>query len=686
MQAGRETLDLAEAIDRATRYLLAQQHSDGFWIGELEADQTLEADYILLQLWLYPPDQQGVWNPPTRERVQAASRYILEHQMADGGWNLYPGGPASVSACVKAYLALRLAGLETGDPRLQKARERILSLGGAEAANSYTKIYLSYFGLYDRRQTPTIPPELFLLPESGGFSVYEMSSWSRAILAPLAILGARQAARKAPPGLTIQELFSRAEPPKPPFFSWRNFFSWADWALKIWERTDFRPAREKAVEAAAEWMVAHLEDSDGLGAIFPGQINSIMALTELGYGPDHPLLQREIAALDRLILVSSGTLRLQPCLSPVWDTALTCYAIGSANPEPDEEMRAALRRAGDWLLSKEVRKYGDWAVKNKKAGPGGWYFEFANEFFPDTDDTAKVLLALGYAQASDPGAQQRAERRALDWLLSMQSKDGGWAAFDVDNDSQILTHVQFADHNAMLDPTCPDITGRVLEAVCRRGPGRGHPAVRRAVDYLKKVQQDDGSWYGRWGVNYIYGTCFALRGLEAAGEDSREAYIVRAGEWLRSIQNADGGWGESPASYDDPAHKFDGESTASQTAWALLGLFATGDYQTASVSSGIAYLIETQQADGGWEEPFFTGTGFPSVFYLKYHLYSKYFPLMALARYQSWRRRTHRAISSRNGGPNGRVYGEEPAAPQGGVATRSHPGRHEWGEPLPDSR
>ena len=665
LQVGREASDLGQAIDRTTRYLLARQHSEGYWIGELEADQTLEADYILLQLWLYPPDQQGVWNPPTRERVQGAARYILEHQMADGGWNLYPGGPANVSASVKAYLAIRLAGLETSDPRLQKARECILSLGGVEAANSYTKIYLSHFGLYDRRKTPTIPPELFLLPESGGFSVYEMSSWSRAILAPLAILGARQAARKAPPGLTIKELFSGVEPPKPPFFSWRNFFSWADWALKIWGRTDFQPAREKAVEAAAGWMIAHLEDSDGLGAIFPGQINSIMALTELGYGPDHPLLQREIAALDRLILANSGTLRLQPCLSPVWDTALTCYAIGSANPEPDEEMRAALRRAGDWLLSKEVRKYGDWAVKNKKAGPGGWYFEFANEFFPDTDDTAKVLLALGYAQASDPAAQRRAEGRALDWLLSMQSKDGGWAAFDVDNDSQILTHVQFADHNAMLDPTCPDITGRVLEAVCRREPGRGHPAVRRAVEYLKKVQQDDGSWYGRWGVNYIYGTCFALRGLEAAGEDSREAYIIRAGEWLRSIQNADGGWGETAASYDDPAQKINGESTASQTAWALLGLYATGDYQTASVSAGIAYLIETQQGDGGWDEPFFTGTGFPSVFYLKYHLYSKYFPLMALARYQSWRRRIQRAISSRNGGPNGRAYREEPAAPQG---------------------
>jgi squalene-hopene/tetraprenyl-beta-curcumene cyclase len=652
--------DLTTAVGRAADFLLERQHAQGYWIGELEADQTLESDYILLQLWLYPPDSDGSWRPATWEKVQRAARYILKAQTPSGGWSLYPGGRPNISASVKAYCALRLAGRKPSHPCLERARQCILELGGVEAANSYSKIYLSYFGLYPRAKTPTIPPEFFLLPETAHFNIYQMSSWSRAILAPLAILGARRASRPAPAGLSLSEIFSRREPRRPAFFSWRNFFLWIDRALKIWERTDFRPARDKAVDAAAQWMLRHLEGSDGLGAIFPGQLNSIMALSELGYGLDDPVMQRELAYLEKLVIDDGETLRLQPCLSPVWDTALTCYALGSALAESDERVRSALRRAADWLLSKEARSYGDWAVKNTKAAPGGWYFEFANEFYPDTDDTAKVLLAMEFARGSDAAAQSATEARALDWLLSMQSSDGGWGAFDVDNNSQILTHVPFADHNAMLDPTCADITGRVLEAICRRGPGRCHPAAGRAVEYLKKQQQDDGSWYGRWGVNYIYGTCFSLRGLEAAGEDPREAYIIRAGEWLRSIQNADGGWGESCASYDDPRHKILGESTPTQTAWALLGLFATGDYETGSVQFGIRYLLETQKSNGSWTEECFTGTGFPSVFYLKYHLYPQYFSLMALAKYQAHLREQERAAVSFNGSAhrNGR-----PASP-----------------------
>ncbi len=648
-QAESVPVDLTTGIDRAAQFLLERQHPQGYWIGELEADETLESDYILLQLWLYPPDADGRWRPPTWDRVQRAARFILRGQDARGGWALYPGGPANVSSSVKAYCALRLAGLGLSHPCLERARQCILDLGGVEAANSYTKIYLSYFGLYPRAKTPTIPPEFFLLPETAHFNIYEMSSWSRAILAPLAILGARQASRPTPAGLSLHEIFSGREPRRPRFFSWRNLFLWVDRALKVWERTDFRPARDKAVEAAAQWMLSHLEQSDGLGAIFPGQLNSIMALDELGYGPDDPVMRRELDYLEGLVIDDGETLRLQPCLSPVWDTALTCYALGSALADSDQRVRLALQHAADWLLSKEVRSYGDWAVKNTKAAPGGWYFEFANEFYPDTDDTAKVLLAMEFARGADQESQRAAEARATDWLLSMQSSDGGWGAFDVDNNSQILTHVPFADHNAMLDPTCADVTGRVLEAICRRGPGKRHPAVRRAVDYLRKQQQDDGSWYGRWGVNYIYGTCFALRGVEAAGEDPREAYIIRAGEWLRSIQNADGGWGESCGSYDNPHHKILGDSTPTQTAWALLGLFATGDYETGSVQSGVRHLLETQKPDGSWTEDSFTGTGFPSVFYLKYQLYPQYFPLMALAKYQAHRRGQPQAPAKANG-------------------------------------
>ena len=624
------------AVRAAADCLLGRQSPDGWWVGELEADTSLESDYILLQLWLYPP-QAGTWRPPTADRIARAARYILSRQLPDGGWNIYPGGPANVSASVKAYLALRLAGYEADDARLVGAKRQILQLDGVEATNSYTKIYLSFFGLYDRAKTPTIPPELFLLPDKAKFSVYDMSSWTRAIIAPLAILGALGASRPVPKGIGLEELSIDAEPAPGDLFDPGNLFRLADRALKVWERVGVRRARHKAVRATSRWMIERLEDSDGLGAIFPAMMNCIMALTELGYGLDDPLLQRQIQKFDELIIEGGnerdGTMRVQPCLSPVWDTGLAAFAVGTAFPNPSEDVAKALRRAADWLLTKDVRRRGDWAVRNRTAEPGGWYFEFANEFYPDTDDTAQVLLALRHANATDTKAQRAAEQRGVEWLLSMQSKDGGWGAFDVDNNNRLFTHVPFADHNAMLDPTCPDLTGRVLDALCAVGPGPAHPAVRRGVEFLKSTQEDDGSWFGRWGVNYIYGTCFALRGLAAAGEDPREAYIIRAGEWLRSIQNADGGWGESCAGYDDPRRKTEGESTASQTAWAVLGLLASGDRRSGSVEAGVRYLLETQLPDGSWSEQAYTGTGFPGVFYLKYDLYRQYFPLLALAEY-----------------------------------------------------
>ena len=628
--------DLDSAVRAAADYLLGLQSPGGWWVGELEADTSLESDYILLQLWLYPP-RAGTWQPPTADRIARAARYILSRQLPDGAWNIYPGGPANVSASVKAYLALRLAGYEADDARLVCAKQQIVRLGGLEATNSYTKIYLSFFGLYDRAKTPTIPPELFLLPDKAKFSVYDMSSWTRAIIAPLAILGALGASRPVPKGIGLEELSIDAEPAQGDLFDPGNLFRLADRALKVWERVGVRRARHKAVRATSRWMIERLEDSDGLGAIFPAMMNCIMALTELGYGLDDPLLQRQIRKFDELIIEEGNerdpTMRVQPCLSPVWDTGLAAFAVGTAFPNPSEDVAKALRRAADWLLTKEVRRRGDWAVRNRTAEPGGWYFEFANEFYPDTDDTAQVLLALRHANATDTKAQRAAEQRGVEWLLSMQSKDGGWGAFDVDNNNRLFTHVPFADHNAMLDPTCPDLTGRVLDALCAVGPGPAHPAVRRGVEFLKSTQEDDGSWFGRWGVNYIYGTCLALRGLAAAGEDPREAYIIRAGEWLRSIQNADGGWGESCAGYDDPRRKTEGESTASQTAWAVLGLLASGDRRSGSVEAGVRYLLETQLPDGSWSEQAYTGTGFPGVFYLKYDLYRQYFPLLALAEY-----------------------------------------------------
>lgn len=620
-------------IDAATELLLSLQQEPGYWVGRLSADATLESDYILLQLWLYPP-QDGEWNPPTLHRCQKAAASILRRQTPSGGWSIFHGGPDNVSACVKAYAALKLMAPAGGEAALARARSRILELGGVEAANSYTRLYLSFFELFDREKTPTIPPEVFLLEASSKINIYEISSWSRAILAPLAILSAKRATRPVPAGFTLREICTGHEPPRPKLVSWKSFFWWADRSLKIWERVGLNGVRQKSIEAAERWMVERFEKSDGLAAIFPAMMNSIMALTELGYALDHPILQREIERFDNLIVEEAGELSIQPCHSPVWDTAITSFALSRAHPRPTPQVRQALDRAGEWLLSKEVTQPGDWIVKNPGVQPGGWYFEFENEFYPDCDDTAKVLLALESSFAQPHPKRDAARERALRWLSSMQCRDGGWAAFDRDNDSEILTHVPFADHNAMLDPSCPDITGRAIEALCGPGRGRYRDSIARGVDYLRRVQQDDGSWYGRWGVNYIYGSCFALRGLRAAGEDWREAHIMQGGEWLRSVQNADGGWGETCGSYDDPLAKIEGASTPSQTAWALLGLFATGDYQTGSVVSGVRYLLEAQKPDGSWDEELFTGTGFPSVFYLRYDYYRLYFPLMALGEYQ----------------------------------------------------
>jgi squalene-hopene/tetraprenyl-beta-curcumene cyclase len=372
-------------------------------------------------------------------------------------------------------------------------------------------------------------------------------------------------------------------------------------------------------------MLERLKHSDGLGAIYPPMMYSVMALDVLGFAKDDPVRAGALDQFNRLMVDDGERFFFQPCFSPVWDTAIGAYALAQGDPQ-----NRTLRPAADWLLAREVRRKGDWTVKRPSTEPSGWAFEYRNEFYPDIDDTAMVLLALSQAHGSDTAAHRACEKRALAWLLAMQSGDGGWAAFDADNNWEFLSNVPFADHNAMLDPTCPDITGRVLEALSAQGLDRNHPAVQRGVEWLVRNQQPDGSWYGRWGVAYIYGTCFALRGLAASGENDREAHVLRAGEWLRSIQNADGGWGESCASYDNGIFTA-GASTPSQTAWAILGLIAGGDPNSLSVQHGIEYLLETQRSDGSWAEELATGTGFPKVFYLNYHLYKDYFPLLALS-------------------------------------------------------
>ncbi|HLK47896.1 MAG TPA: squalene--hopene cyclase [Bryobacteraceae bacterium] len=625
-QLGRTLQSAARrATDRAAACLAGLQARDGHWCAELTADSTLESDFILFQLWLYPP-AHGVWEPRTRSLVDKAARSILERQLPDGGFNIYVKGPSEVSASVKAYVALRLAGLAQTDLRMVRLRERILALGGIQAANSYVKVNLSLFGLYPREDCPSIPPEVALLPFN---FLYQMSSWTRAIVVSLSLVHAADPRRPVPAGLNLEELwlpgvsggFRRDDAWLTP----RNAFLAVDRVLKWWERHGSKAIRRRAIEKARDWMVERLHDSDGLGAIYPPMMYSVMALDMLGYREDHPLRVEALRQFNSLMVDDGERFFFQPCFSPVWDTAIAAYALGKAGAH-----RQSCGRAADWLLAREIRRKGDWSVKRPDTEPSGWAFEYANAFYPDIDDTAMVMLALSEAPAGDPAAQQACHRRALAWLLAMQSSDGGWAAFDADNNWQFLSNVPFADHNAMLDPACADITGRVLEALAAHGIERAHPAVRRGVEWLVRHQEADGSWYGRWGVAYIYGTCFALRGLAAAGESDREAHILRAGEWLRSIQNADGGWGESCASYDNGLYTA-GPSTPSQTAWAILGLIAGGDCSSLSVRHGVEYLLETQNADGSWHEELATGTGFPKVFYLNYHLYKDYFPLLALA-------------------------------------------------------
>jgi squalene-hopene/tetraprenyl-beta-curcumene cyclase len=618
----------AEGVRRASDYLLSIQHPDGYWWGELTADTTLESDYILLQLFLHPP-QGGIWNPPTKSLVEKAVRSILARQLPDGGFNIYPQGPAEVSATVKAYFALKVAGMPVDAPELTRARERILSLGGIQAANSYVKVNLSLFGLYPRKNCPSVPPEMILLP--GNF-IYQMSSWTRAIVVPLSIIHACQPQRPVPAGFDLKELFLTGGRMSylggATSLSWRSLFLLFDRVLKFWDKYGSKSLRRKAVLEAERWMLERTNFSDGLGAIYPPMMYIVIALDLLGYSRDHPTFMEAERQFNALLVDDGERFFFQPCFSPVWDTAIAAYALAAAGRAPKE----ALARSADWLLSKEVRRRGDWSVKRPAMEPSGWYFEFANEYYPDIDDSAMVLLALAGARASNPHAQEACTRRALDWLIGMQSKDGGWAAFDVDNTWTALSEVPFADHNAMLDPTCPDITGRVLEALCSCGLDRGHAAVRHGVEYLIRTQEQDGSWYGRWGVDYVYGTFLALRGLRAAGESDREAHVLRAAEWLRSIQNADGGWGESCASYDNNCFT-PAQSTASQTAWAVLGLLASGDWRSHSVTSGMEYLLATQRRDGSWDEELATGTGFPKVFYLTYHLYRQSFPLLALAEF-----------------------------------------------------
>ena len=631
---GAFTDELTEAINKAAKHLLSLQASEGYWIGELEADTTLESDYIFYLHILDKADPQ---------RVSKLANYIRRRQLPDGGWNIYFGGPSELNATVKAYFALKLAGDRPDQPHMQRARTRVLQLGGLESTNSYTRFYLALVGAVVWDMAPAIPPELMLLPSWFAINIYEMSSWTRGIVIPLAILYAHKPDWKLREAVCVDELFRDSSARAAAFawgdrlFSWQNFFLALDRALKLYERVPWKPLRQRALRQAQRWLLEHLERSDGLGTIYPAMMNAVFALVALGYSPDDPLTAREIGQLARYEIEDAETMRLQPCISPVWDTAIAMVALEEAGLPANHP---ALVRAAEWLLKNQVLGSGDWQVKNRKARPGGWVFEFRNDFYPDVDDTAFVLMALQRVDYPDRRRLTSAARVGVDWLLSMQNRDGGWGAFDHNNDRRILTEIPFADHNAMIDPSSADVTARVLECLGRNGWSAAHPVVKRGVAYLTREQSSDGPWYGRWGVNYVYGTSGVLRALETIALSARD-YCQRAVAWLRAVQNEDGGFGESIASYYDPKLKGQGTSTPSQTAWGLIGLLAAADSDDPAVTQAVRHLLEQQNADGSWDEQQFTGTGFPGVFYLKYHLYRNYFPLYALSRYRNLQQETN---------------------------------------------
>lgn len=631
---------LEKAIERGANHLLSLQAEQGYWQGELEADSTLESDYI------YYLHVLGKADP---DRIAKLANYVRQRQLPDGGWSIYPGGPSELNATCKAYFALKLAGDSPYAPNLVRAREMVHRLGGLEHSNSYVRFYLALVGAVSWDLVPSIPPELMLIPHWFIFNIYEMSSWTRGIVIPMAILSTLRPNWRLPEHAHVDELFKDPERKNAALdwsdqlLSWKNVFLAVDRGFKLYEKFPWKPFRQRAIREARSWMLDHIERTDGLAAIYPAMMNSIFALIAFGHGPDDPLTYREIREFSRFEIEDEETIRMQPCVSPVWDTCIAMVALEEAGLPPDHP---ALVKAADWILSKQVLGPGDWQVKNKDAEPGGWAFEFRNDFYPDVDDTAFVLMALQRVKYPDPARMEAAMRRGIQWLLSMQNRDGGWGAFDRDNDRKFLCNIPFADHNAMIDPSTADVTARVVECLGRYGWSAEHPVVQRAVRFLLQDQSKDGSWFGRWGVNYIYGTSGVLRALETVSLATRE-FCKRAVDWLRSVQKADGSFGESLLSYDVPATKGQGTSTASQTAWGLIGLLASAGTEDPAVAKAVQYLVHRQQSDGSWSEPEFTGTGFPGVFYLKYHLYRNSFPVYALARYSNQSRKAEEYCASR---------------------------------------
>jgi squalene-hopene/tetraprenyl-beta-curcumene cyclase len=623
-----DTSRVDAAIQRSQERLLGVQAAAGYWVGDLEADATITSEYLLLRHLLGTVDRD-------LERRGVAS--LRERQGDDGSWPLYEAGAGDLSATIKAYFALKLAGVPPEDPALFRARDFILVRGGPTQANVFTKITLALFGQYPWGGVPAMPIEIMLLPRWSYFNIWEISYWSRTVLIPLLVVMDRRPVHRPPHGLGLDELWAHHLHLDDPAYarrglvSWKNFFIGVDGFLKTWEAFGPRPWRARAAQAAHEWLLPRVAAPGGLGGIYPAMVNAVLALRLLGYPDDHRLVTGQLKEIEALGIGRPHRFHVQPCVSPIWDTALAANALLASGLPAGHP---ALARAADWLLDRQVLEPGDWQVKRPGLEPGGWAFQFDNPFYPDLDDTAMVTMALARIEHPDRARAQAAVARAVRWLRGMQDRNGGWASFDTDQHRLLFNNIPFADHGALLDPATEDLTARCVECLGRLGVTRHDPAVRRGLAFLRRTQAPEGPWRGRWGVNYLYGTWSVLRALEAVGIGPEDPMVARAVRWLAARQNADGGWGESCDSYADPSAMGRGISMPSQTAWALLGLMAAGQAAAPAVERGIEHLLQTQRADGGWEDPLWNGTGFPRVFYLKYHLYPQYFPLWALG---AWR-------------------------------------------------
>ena len=655
---------LDQAIQHSQDYFRGCQYNEGYWWGELESNATMAAEYVLLSYFLGKVDQ---------DRWRKSSNYILSKQREDGSWGQYYQAPGDVSTSVEAYFALKLSGYSADSEPLRKAREFILSRGGVPQARVFTKIWLALFGQWDWEGTPNMPPELMLLPSWAPLNIYEFSSWARPTVVPLLLVLTRKPTCQVPDWAHIDELYPqlRSETdyslPKPPArLGWANLFYHLNRLVGLYHRLPVHPLRSLAERRAVRWVLDHQEADGSWAGIQPPWVYSLIALHHLDSLSHEPVIERGFDGFESFAIEDEDTFNVQGCVSPVWDTCLVQLALLESGLDADDSM---VINSTQWLVDQQILTGGDWQVRVKDAQPGGWAFEFHNDLYPDIDDSSVVIMALDLARL-DPEDETRKDQvigRGLSWMLALQNKNGGWAAFDRGNTRGYMTQLPFSDFGESLDPPSADVTAHVLEMLGRMGYSRADLRVERAYQYLRQEQEEDGPWFGRWGVNYIYGTGAILPALAALGEDMSQSYVQRAVRWVLEHQNEDGGWGESCGSYVDSSLHGVGPSTASQTAWALLALLAAGEVEHPATRSGVCYLVDTQEADGTWDEPYFTGTGFPGYglgerpkeppkpgeqhfqglemsggFMINYHMYRNCWPLLALGRYR-------RLISDRPG-------------------------------------